>query len=127
MASTPELVSDSMSFVAPMIALVKNVSEASPDFLLLEGFAQSIMVFMEIRRTNLNRQIEEFGAQIENFEWELGRFKEIIKLLEKYQAEYWLPCQSMPPSLMLHLLLLSSFSNTAMQKKEAMLVQNEQI
>ncbi|KAI3370481.1 hypothetical protein L3Q82_025244, partial [Scortum barcoo] len=74
-----ELISKYMSFMDPVIALLKKTSEASPDFAPLEGLLENIKGLME----ETNKQNEEFGVKTEIAEQELEKLKKLFKFLEE--------------------------------------------
>ncbi|KAM9335985.1 uncharacterized protein ABDE67_020987 [Symphorus nematophorus] len=82
-ASISELMRESMSFMVPLIAVVKKTLKASPDFLPLEEFLENIKDFME----KTNERNEKLGAKMQNTEQKLGKVKKLIQFLEEHQAE----------------------------------------
>ncbi|KAI3375806.1 hypothetical protein L3Q82_004088 [Scortum barcoo] len=61
-ATNSELISDYMSFMKPLIALVKQTKEASSDFSQLEGFLENIKVLME-KTYEQNEEFVPLGAK----------------------------------------------------------------
>lgn len=82
-----QLMSDSMNLMDPLIALVKKISEASPDFPPMEGFVVNIKGILEKTKNYVDRQNEELDARIESSEQKLGTLKKVIKILEEQLAE----------------------------------------
>ncbi len=75
MATASELMTEYMSNMDPMIALVKKVSEASPDFPPMEGFLENIKDFVKKSKTYVDGKNEEFGEKWRtlNRNWEKWR------------------------------------------------------
>ncbi|KAL4006487.1 serine/threonine-protein phosphatase [Sarotherodon galilaeus] len=83
-----ELLSEYLSLVDPLIALMKKSVKVLPDgFPQVDKFIKSIMYYAIEIKANSVRENEEMGEKIEEGEMKLGQLKKLIEVLEEKQAE----------------------------------------
>ncbi|XP_076738849.1 uncharacterized protein LOC106676946 [Maylandia zebra] len=83
-----ELLSEYLSLMDPLIALVKKSAKVLPDgFPQVDTFMENIKNSVKESKANIDRENEELGEKIEESEKELGQLKRIIEVLEEKQAE----------------------------------------
>ncbi|CAI5672554.1 unnamed protein product [Oreochromis niloticus] len=89
LASTTELMNEYMSFMDPMIALMKKTMQASTDndFPPLDKFMENMKNYMKQTQAYVDRKHEEFGEKIEESEKELEMTKKFIEFLEEQEAD----------------------------------------
>ncbi|XP_076738854.1 uncharacterized protein LOC143417110 [Maylandia zebra] len=88
-ASTTELMNEYMSFMDPMIALMKKTMQAShdADFPPLDKFMENVKNYVKQTEAYINRKHEEIGEKIEESEKKLGKTKKLIEFLEEQEAD----------------------------------------
>ncbi|TDG99844.1 hypothetical protein EPR50_G00198410 [Perca flavescens] len=84
----PELISEYMSFMEPMMEFSKRLSKYLPDdFPPMDGLMENIKGFMEKTKTYVDRENVKMDAKIAKLEKNLENVEKIIKALKGYQAE----------------------------------------
>ncbi|KAL4006485.1 AP-1 complex subunit sigma 1/2 [Sarotherodon galilaeus] len=83
-----ELLSEYLSTMDPLIALMKKSAKVLPDdFPRVDTFMENIKNYVKESKANIDRENEELGEKIEEREMKLGQLKKQIEVLEEKQAE----------------------------------------
>ncbi|XP_025760587.1 uncharacterized protein LOC106097127 isoform X3 [Oreochromis niloticus] len=83
-----ELLSEYLSLIDPLIALMKKSAKVLPDdFPQVDTFMENIKNYAIEIQANTDRENEELGEKIEETEMKLGQLKKLIEVLEEKQAE----------------------------------------